>query len=1014
MALAHLDDVSYGHLGDGYYDSTSKRWVFRRKADWIRSFQKLSGSFKVIVPPAQGGFSDGTAWPHGSKKDTDRLLLKYPELVPAALLLPELAAASESVTRHTSAYEPLASTLIAFGKAASRSSKKRAYHDIDVVAFVGGQVGEVIHVAPVREEVLGVQDTSLFAQEIRAPESTLWCDHRTPVQQLCFSKAGAQEGTHFALRSFHGTTLLRPYYHRPRSRQGSDRLYGFRKHDRPIEIRHVVTIDVKHTDGAHHACVDFNPWDEHQVVIMTADGRWAVWSVEGCCTKDVESVQPILFAKGTHDSLPVPTAISPDGWGMALWLSGPAYIMTATRKSITLFSMQKPEEPLLSRTPDTESDQSWILDVKRKESDFNLIVVLSSKRISLLRLHSEGESDDAATTALSAEIIFSTLHHQDAGDPSLALNLAEAYDRSQEDDESEGSEYQSKLLLFIGAKSSNCLTGLFLEPNESRTYCLASDLFSADFSLPSSYSGHTFGVAVSRHNPVLSLHVSGLRWSKSDNGHPKPPAAHPSELTSAAFQVLALHSDFSLTSRAFGDFSRWRPTQVKAEAREQKPAVIESVNNADLGDFIVPDIDTGHRDLAFNNLAISTLVGAAPNVLKDTSQYPKTLELGWLAETIQRHEKDGLQEQACPRVWKKIVEKDVEGFDMARLLPTLFEHLAASSDEGNDDRRKALGALWTAVTSPKQEAGVLQEGFEQAQLLQLWSPLRSDAPESEMDCVDLLVHLRRYLTSHWLPPAMDLPEPARMYLESTLNQVAVQLATSSQVLFKPSGPARQPPRGDEQLQEAEFSSPPSMAGEQGFNSGLRSSQFSDLPSVGLSTPDPSDMETSQSQTPQTHGLTRPRKPRLSTLEQYTTFKQPEDKGDDIVNHMLDQWAVWEDPQQYQWLKFTEAEANMLRMLSLRPKSKARKTRAPIIQPDAVVRAIQNEKMRSSGTRKSAHMSQSSQLPVVLQSSQAMADQPPAVKSSQVIGESSQSRSKPGFAVSSSQRTPKKRFKEGFG
>ena len=657
MTATVVDDASYGQVGTGRYDPETKDWFFQRKPDAGQYLVEVQGSVKTIAPASRLRGPTGSEVPTNASRKANPILHNYPELVPSTSLLPELAGISESVSRHTAAHEPLQSSLIALGRASrSRNVVPNDDGDLDVLAFAGGPVGECVYVLSLHQALQGSHERGA-SMNIDVPKSLCWRTSRTAVLQLCFSGTNEQRGSHLAVRSLQGTTVLvlraqalRPVHElgRPAS-SGS----GIR-----IGISHVLSCNIPQTGGAHHVDVCFNPWNEHQLAILDTDGKWSVWSLNGCCKTFGDPTGFSLVSRSMNSGDLEGTTV-PDGWGRLSWAGDADTLLTARRTSMNLSNIRAPEQSRRIQGVRTSADSNWILDLQFLFQDRNSIVVLTSHHLLLARLRESISSHPHSSQDVRAEVLYSVLHHRDASDPTLQLQLLEhkAFINPLQHTDPRSNV---QLILCISARTSGFLPGFrFARDDRVGGWRLDADPFSLNISLPPSV-GADARVSTSDGRDVQLLSV---QLNSTTESYVQEHQQHGRNLPSGSprpntFDVLALHSDFRLIHRMYAYIDEPEPNvkcsneTAPLRSISQKPPALICLQ----APFESRDRVSG--SLLLNDIPVHGEATAAAEVENDHDvPRQRQVSLSWLAELIQRRERAALEKPARPQPGRQIAER---------------------------------------------------------------------------------------------------------------------------------------------------------------------------------------------------------------------------------------------------------------------------------------------------------------------------------------------------------------------
>ena len=1005
MAFAQLGKASYGHLGAAHYDVHYQQWTFQRCTEGFEPFEELEGSVELISPSTA---EDVPQISHVKSKHFDPLLARFRELVPASHLLPELALVSESVVRQTAEQEPLASELIAFGVAQRmRGSKKLLDKNALVTVFAGGRNGEAIHVALVASNDFRRGDVSLASTSVRATGAALWAEARSPVQQLCFSRHALKPGSHLAVRTFLGTTVLQPSYYYP-SAPGTGSASKRKRGSACIDLQRVGTIDVELTGGSHHAFVSFDPWNEHRLVTFTTDGRWAVWIIVGCCGEFSGPARLFRTHSGFHGGLASNELRSSDGWGSAFWVGGPKYILTATRNSISVFPWETPADGIVIHSRDLEPESTWIQDVKTKENDLCLIVVLTSRRIFCLRLRADHLDQSHFDGPQSAPIIFSIMHHLDPRSPNLQLSLNEYIGRPVETRQSPFSKPSNVVMVCVNARGSNSVTGFYLEAVDAgATYRLLCDPFQVSTATD---SGARLRHALEESRDSSRKGVSCLHLAEvavSDVGQAGLSTRLPSSrvTSSAAFQILILHADLSVSSRLITNLrtSRAESGPVTRQPNEAPP---ESEGSSEQEDFVIPDSHALLQDFSLHDTAKIRIGKAIQQSGSDSGKLVKEVDLTWLAARLQQPELETLE--VFPMMLRKAVQQQTSDGTVGPL--TILEYLMVQSESSLSLHQALLNDLGRATMQTESSfsttASHLLDTIEPGKAHDVFA-LQEPSSGSVRSSQELWL-LRQYGADQWPPLPSHLVERPKAILEASIRQAVAHFALSSYALSRP--PAAQ--KSSQSALSAKVAKDRTTSQDpRQQSSGLQIDFGTRSPPCHLPTP-PHDHESTRTPRASSSDDASFGPRHLATLEHYATFTSKHGAQEDTVQRVLEHWPTGVDPTSFDW-EGIGSRTEDVGLLPKRPKQGRQQSRSSGMG-DFVLRQIRSSQgALSSQSQRPIQSSQASGVPEVLSSSRTQTREVPMVISSQSNAQSQESTMQGGQSRPSLNKTSKKKRKQGF-
>ena len=660
MTTIRLDDISYGQVGTGRYDVDVRDWNFQRVPNEEQRLVEIQGSLKTVAPASRIQGSTVSEISSNAARKTSPILQKYPELVPSASLLPQLAGFSESVTRHATAHEPLQASLIAVGRAVEGGgTEQNVNRGLEVITIAGGPTGESVRVLPLQEALQG-QNPPQASPDTCTPELPCWRGTRAAVQQLCFSSVNKQPGSHLAVRTLHETAVLQSRFQSSHPDQDLGRPGGLEPGPR-ISVSRISSIGVSQTGGAHHSDVCFNPWNENQMAIIDTDERWSTWDIDGCCNKNFGSAGPTLLAKSTLSSGLEKKELS-DGWARVSWASDAGILLTANRTSICLSSVQDPRKTLMMQNLGVRFGSSWIIDLRFLVHDRTSLVVLTSHRVLLVRLQGTTSGAPRSVSQLHSEVVFSILHNRDASDPTLRLCLSES--GAAVPASLQRAEFQSnmRLTLCISTRTSSFLTGFILRAEgRSGGWRLDADPFSLNMSIPLHISDDA-GVSATQAGDLQMLDVLLVNSNEYHPGKEQHLGGDsPTEPSYAgSICIFALDSNLCLTRRLYAGIDQPKPHVPRLNESIQLERTVQMLRDpARLHDLATADAESPLRSLVFKNISSNQAPMAAARQKSDIYvSKQRQVSLAWLVELIERRQRRALREQAQPQPWSVIAERN--------------------------------------------------------------------------------------------------------------------------------------------------------------------------------------------------------------------------------------------------------------------------------------------------------------------------------------------------------------------
>ena len=357
-----------------------------------------------------------------------------PELAPAASLLGPRSQVSEALESLTTEYDDLSSDLLALGTAVDYNLAKKT--PVRIIASVSGVARHLVRLAllqtsfytwdryPNLQTGLSVVDTEELAWYSSA------C---TPVHQLCFS-GGETSGGFLAVRSLHGTAILRPSWRSrdvfPKSALSNESLkVAYKPRPSLIDPNFILQITLERTAGAFHVHVSFNPWYKRQLALIDSTGCVRTFVLEGPFEKF-----PWKLKEGPSVQLELPADPQTDdrehsdrrldSWGFVSWASDETTIVASTRRALQVYLLEDTAITSL-KIPNLiggrESD--WILDVARSPVNPSHFFVLTSSRVVWVHIYADAERKARAEHDMCAWVLSSFCHYRNGQDKSMRLAI---------------------------------------------------------------------------------------------------------------------------------------------------------------------------------------------------------------------------------------------------------------------------------------------------------------------------------------------------------------------------------------------------------------------------------------------------------------------------------------------------------------------------------------------------------------------------------------------------------------
>ena len=389
--------------------------------------QILARQFKPLGEPSLALASPTRSSVGGMQSATDRLKhiralnKNFPELEPAAPLLPGLGYLSEAINQCTFSHDPTRTELVASGQASHRDDS----HDrvpVPLIAVAGGVSGEAVRLILLKKGQLGwKEEKSLYLEILSAKggEECMWSGQNSPVQQILFAELKKQSSSLLAVRYLRAVSILRPQIRRNNINSTSSSKTRFQSR---LDPNPILTISIEQPNGAPFADVTFCPWNHQHIATIDQDGRWMVREIRGVGPQRGLWVTEKVFEGHVSDRYQSEDQnyTSGDGWAMVLWASNVNILVAVNRKDFGVFDLSKNEMRLDVPNFLSEKFPDWILDVKRDPSDDSRLFLLTSSTIFWVSVPASMNDNDHGPQCL-----LSWRHFIDQEDISLRLHVLE-------------------------------------------------------------------------------------------------------------------------------------------------------------------------------------------------------------------------------------------------------------------------------------------------------------------------------------------------------------------------------------------------------------------------------------------------------------------------------------------------------------------------------------------------------------------------------------------------------------
>ncbi|MCJ1275285.1 hypothetical protein MMC21_003086 [Puttea exsequens] len=430
MSEDRILDLSYGHLGEPIYDSTSREWHFPRKTEKNgRRLRPLEQPKTVLEGCVQHNIQDPRSAVKRGQNLSD-IVYQNPELSPAVNILPGLDQTSAAIDEITTNHDPTISDLLAFGKAIVVKGERSRIETTPIVAVAGGTAGEAVRLVLLGKEHLGWEGnktSGLSCLTAERGEVGWWTGNGSPVQQLVFSNMAAEGKPRLAVRHGGSVSILQPLLRRDAVAHRPIHTGGLPLPASRIHANELISLTFEQSGGVPIADIAFNPQNNEQIATVDQSGRWTVWNIDAHLEgKRVCTIQGAAHGttKPKSENNKSGSKIVADGWGAACWAADAETLIVCSRTSLAAYAVGKASATsfVVLSVPRflSEMDSDWFLDIRSSPIDRRHVFIVTTTRILwLIVAQSQGEETNNPKTSM--QCLHSWRHFRDHADISLRL-----------------------------------------------------------------------------------------------------------------------------------------------------------------------------------------------------------------------------------------------------------------------------------------------------------------------------------------------------------------------------------------------------------------------------------------------------------------------------------------------------------------------------------------------------------------------------------------------------------------
>lgn len=424
MAEHSVNDLSYGHYGELFYDTEQEKWISREQLVKGESLQAL-GYPKTYHQSTADNEDAGQASIRSRrsarvKRVTGKLQRLTPGFGFADDTLEDHAEDLDTFAERLADDEWRVSDLLIHAKLQAHDGRRlRSY---DLLAFPGGDRGDILRVVELRDARTGwgmdKKSAWLKTKEVRDVDSMSW-QADGQIRQICFADNQVEERHPLlAVRTAKSVTVLLPRILADadaRSRHaGTD---GTPR----IVLDEVVDWQSESIHNVEFVDLAFNPWFPSTLAAITEDGQFHLWT--------------LLPFRRTFDDAETVVGESADldfdeddnGWQKIVWTSSSSFII-CNRRRVKAFRRRGNEAICFNQDVLASDSNHIITDIRKSPIEDVGLFITTTSHIMYIRSSRDMRNVEAD---LSYNIVFSWRHNRDHRDTSLRLSFVEEQENGE-------------------------------------------------------------------------------------------------------------------------------------------------------------------------------------------------------------------------------------------------------------------------------------------------------------------------------------------------------------------------------------------------------------------------------------------------------------------------------------------------------------------------------------------------------------------------------------------------------
>jgi len=420
MAERSVNDLSYGHFGELYYDSQTQKWLSRRHQASGAGLQAL-GRARIYVEPEilQEDVATDFKKFRGQRADRASHVLSS--------IIPDFGLARTTLENHTSDWTESASRqyeeewksgdLLALAKLHSEHAPGHRTKKCTVLAFPSGGAGSILKLTELRDarHGWGVDRKSAWLKTFKVREAdsaTYYADGK--IRQICFAKNRVDDSHPLlAVRTAMSITVFMPRIFLSAESAGQV-TRGHVGNASRIALQQINRFSIDGNGLVEFVDISFNPWFPTLLAAVLEDGRYYLWTLlPGQHTWDQkDSIEGDIGDLDSQD-----TAI--DNWHRIVWMSNSTFIVS-TRTHLKGYRRRGANVKCTNQDVLATNGENTILDVRRNPIDDSCVFVTNTTHVICLHGERNVRNVDAD---LSFTIALSWRHYRDPDDLSLRLSF---------------------------------------------------------------------------------------------------------------------------------------------------------------------------------------------------------------------------------------------------------------------------------------------------------------------------------------------------------------------------------------------------------------------------------------------------------------------------------------------------------------------------------------------------------------------------------------------------------------